>query len=85
MSSDERYLSLSKEMSGAKMSEEDASHTFLAREIVQEILKFGVSQATLEKTIELLALEIESREKMLAIIGAVKGNIDTSGTPIISE
>lgn len=85
MISDERMLNISNELPGAKMSEEDASHTFLAREIVQEILKFGVGQTTLEKTIELLALELESRDKMLAVIGAVKGNIVTSGSPILEE
>lgn len=83
--SDDRILRPSVEMSDAKMSEEDASHTFLAREIVQEILKFGVGQTTLEKTIELLAMELESRDKMLAVIGAVRGSIETSGSPIISE
>lgn len=85
MSSDDRALNISSELPGAKMSEEDASHTFMAREIVQEILKFGVSQTTLEKTIELLALELESRDKMLAVIDAVRGSIVTNGSPIISE
>ena len=83
--SDDRVFRPSIEMSDAKMSEEDAAHTFLAREIVQEIRKFGVTQITLEKTIELLALELESREKMLAVIGAVRGNIETNGSPILSE
>jgi hypothetical protein len=83
--SDDRVFRPSIEMSDVKMSEEDAAHTFLAREIVQEIRKFGVTQITLEKIIELLALELESRDKMLTVIGAVRGNIETSGSPIISE
>jgi hypothetical protein len=82
---EDRKLKMSDEFSDKKLSEEDASHTFLAREIVQEIRKFGVSQLTLMKTIELLALELEDRGRMLAIVGAVKGNIDTSGSPILSE
>lgn len=83
--SDDRVFRPSIEMSDAKMSDEDAAYTFLAREIVQEITKFGVKQITLEKTIELLALELESRDKMLAVIGAVRGNIETNGSPILSE
>lgn len=83
--SDDRFFRPSLEVSDAKMTDEDAAHTFIAREIVQEVRKFGVTQLTLEKTIELLALELESREKMLAVIGAVRGNIVTNGSPILSE
>lgn len=82
---EDKTLKLSEEFADKKISEEDASHTFIAREIVQEITKFGVSQITLQKIIELLALELESRERMLAVIGAVKGNIVVSDTPILSE
>lgn len=80
-----KTLKLSEEFTDKNISEEDSSHTFIAREIVQEITKFGVSQITLQKVIELLALELESRERMLAVIGAVRGNIEVSGTPILSE
>jgi hypothetical protein len=35
-----------------------------AREIVQEIMRFGVSQQQLEQIVYLLALELENRELM---------------------
>jgi uncharacterized membrane protein len=38
-----------------------------SREIVSEILRFGVSQAHIVHIINLLALELEDREMMLAI------------------
>ena len=37
------------------------------REIVSEILNFGVSQHQIETIINLLALELEDRNKMIAI------------------
>ena len=37
------------------------------RQIVGEIMNFGVSQDQIETIIRLLALELEDREKMLAI------------------
>ncbi len=38
-----------------------------AREIVQEILKFGVTQSQMKSIIGLLALELEDRELMINI------------------
>ncbi len=38
-----------------------------AREIVAEILRFGVSQSHIIHIIDMLALELEDREMMLAI------------------
>ena len=38
-----------------------------AREIVQEILKFGVNQHQIQKIIKFLALELEDRELMVGI------------------
>lgn len=85
MSFEEKRLNIRDAFSEKSVSEEDASHFFLAREIVQEIKKFGVSQITLTKVIELLALELENRARMLEVIRAVKGEIQTSGSPIINE
>ncbi len=42
-----------------------------SREIVQEILKFGVTQTQMKSIIGLLALELEDRELMLSIRSAV--------------
>lgn len=82
---DEKKLKLSDEFSDKKISDEDAVNFFLARQIVQEIQKFGVSQSTMLKVIELLALELDDRSRMLSIVGAVKGRIETSTSPILSE
>jgi hypothetical protein len=84
MISDNR-LKLSEEITDKSLTEEDASHTLVAREISQEIIKFGVSQLTLKKVIEILALELEDRSTMLSVISAVRGNLSTSNSPIYSE
>lgn len=84
MISDNR-LKLSEEITDKSLTEEDASHTLVAREISQEIIKFGVSQLTLKKVIEILALELEDRSAMLSVISAVRGNLSTSSSPIYSE
>jgi hypothetical protein len=46
----------------------------VCRQIVKEIRNFGVSQRQLVFLIELLALEVENREVMLAIKQAVASN-----------
>tara|TARA_B100000123_G_C25373796_1_gene272659 strand:- start:62 stop:298 length:237 start_codon:yes stop_codon:yes gene_type:complete len=42
-----------------------------SRDITQEILRFGVNQKQIQSIINLLALELEDREMMLAINRAV--------------
>ena len=42
------------------------------RNIVSEILNFGVSQNEILKLIELLSLELEDRDVMLSIVDAIK-------------
>ncbi len=68
---DDKKLNISSEVDGV-LEEEDAANYYMAREITQEILNFGVNQTTLLKVIELLALEVENRQHMLAIINSVK-------------
>ena len=46
----------------------------VSREIVQEILKFGVTQSQILKIIEVLAMELENRDTMLSIIECTKSN-----------
>tara|TARA_Y100000593_G_C4191468_1_gene277125 strand:+ start:329 stop:562 length:234 start_codon:yes stop_codon:yes gene_type:complete len=43
------------------------------REIVKEIIEFGVSEEQKLQIIYLLSLELESRDKMLGISSLVKG------------
>ena len=66
-------LSLRDECGNPELSDEDAASFFVARQIVQEIRNFGVNQMTTLKLIELLALELEDREKMLAVVNSLKG------------
>lgn len=66
-------LNLREEHGDLKLSDEDAASFFLARQIVQEIRSFGVNQKTTLKLIELLALELEDRNKMLSIVNSLKG------------
>lgn len=72
MTIDDKRLNISAEIE-TSIDEEDAANYFMAREIVQEVVNFGVNQITLLKVIELLALEVENREQMLSIIECVRG------------
>jgi len=79
-------LTLKDEFEDAKLDEADVADFYVARQILQEIRKFGVNQKTTLKLIELLALELESREKMLAIVEATKTGLSTvSDSPIIER
>ena len=56
----------------------------VAREIVQEILKFGVTQDQILKIVEILAMELEDRDTMVSLVECVnrdyrKENHNTSG------
>ena len=58
-----------------KLEREDTDwllDTKKSRDICQEILRFGVSQTQIKNIINLLALELEDREMMLAINRAVE-------------
>jgi type III secretion system FlhB-like substrate exporter len=77
-------LSLREEHEAPELSDEDAASFFIARQILQEIRNFGVNQKTNLKLIELLALELENRERMLAVINALKG-VGPAGSSLIVE
>jgi len=79
--SSDRKLSLKEDFGDIKLSDEDAASFFVARQIVQEIRNFGANQTTMLKVIELLALELEDRNKMLAVVGAVKSRHGVSDLP----
>ena len=57
------------------MKVEDINHEVLdsakAREIVQEILKFGVNDFQIRKIIKMLALELFDREDMVSICNVI--------------
>jgi len=83
--SEDKQLKLSEELGVEQLEEEDAANYFLAREIHQEILKFGVNQTIILKLIELLALELENRPRMLQIIEATRSEVEDASkeSPII--
>ena len=69
----------------AKLTEQDAAETFVARQIVQEIMDYGVTQFQIGKVIELLALELENRDLMVRIRDAVSDNTANDTTGIILD
>ena len=57
--------------------EGDVEATVMCREIVKEILRFGVTDYQKIKIVELLGLELENREQMLKIIEASKSCLES--------
>ena len=57
---------------GKSKSDCDVEKMILCREIVREIINFGVTEDQKLQVIYLLSLELESREKMLGITSLVK-------------
>lgn len=47
------------------------------REIIKEILDFGVSQGQILTLIKFLALELEDREAMVSIRSAIEAQLDS--------
>lgn len=69
-----------------KLDREDTDwllDTKKSRDITQEILRFGVNQEQIRIIINLLALELEDREMMLAINRAVKQEEDEERPKIL--
>jgi hypothetical protein len=58
---------MSKNLYGKTDAEKHAEAMFKCREIVQEIIEFGVTQAQILRIIKLLSLELENREAMVAL------------------
>ena len=46
----------------------------VAREIVQEILKYGVTQGQIVKIIEVLAMELENRDMMISLVECINAD-----------
>lgn len=54
------------------MSDEKVTENVIARQIVAEILNFGITQNQILQTIYLLSLELEDREKSVSIAKIAK-------------
>ena len=68
-----------------KLTEKDAAETFIARQIVHEIMDYGVTQFQIGKVIELLALELENRELMVKLRDVISNNTANNTTGIILD
>lgn len=53
-----------------------------AREIVSEILNFGVNDQQIQRIIKLLSLELVNRDMMISITNALDGNQEENKTKI---
>lgn len=68
-----------------KVTEQDASESFISRQIVQEIMDYGVTQFQICKVIELLALELENRNLMISLREVINNNTANDTTGIILD
>jgi hypothetical protein len=57
---------------GKTLEEKHAEDMHKCREIVSEILKFGVNESQKKQIIYLLSLELENRDTMLSISNLIK-------------
>lgn len=67
---------------GQTKTETNATEMIQCREIVSEIMNFGVKQNQVMQIIKLLALELENRDNMLAINECIEA---LSSTEIAGE
>ena len=61
--------------------EKTAKDSRVAREIVSEVLNFGVSQQQILRVAYLLSLELENKDAMINISNCVKEYLENLGTP----
>ena len=61
---------------GTSKEENDVQDMIKCREIVQEILNFGVNQRQLLKIAYLLSLELENRDDLVTISGCIQEIMD---------
>jgi len=67
-----------------KQDQNDVLDKIKCRQIVGEILDFGVNQSQIKAIINLLALELEDRELMLKINGIFSAEIEVEDKPQIT-
>lgn len=66
------------------MKDQDLIDKIKAREIVSEIMQFGVNQEQMVTIIKLLALELEDRDLMLSITNVLSTDIEVNDKPQIT-
>lgn len=65
--------------------EQSVDELKLSREIVKEILDFGINQQQILRTIYLLSLELENREAMMEISSSLKKYLENLSNPKENE
>ena len=65
---------------GETETENWAEESLKCRQIVTEILNFGISQRQILKLLYLLSLELENRELMVQLAEIIKNSLDDSET-----
>ncbi len=68
---------------GKSDEEVDVEEAVRCREIVQEILNFGVNQFQIKKIIQFLSLELEDRDLLIALNDVIKNDLEDNKTSII--
>ena len=68
---------------GNSQEEENIEEAIKCREIVQEILNFGVNQFQVKKIIQFLSLELEDRDLMVTINDLINNNLNSNESSII--
>ena len=73
---------------GKIKEEKSLEESISARDITQEIVKYGVSQYQIAKIIYLLALELEDKNALQSTISAIKplleGNLEKNSSNLIT-
>ena len=68
---------------GSNPAEDIILSAVQCREIVQEILNFGVDQSQMLIIIKLLSLELEDRDIMLQLTEVINSSLDNESKPTI--
>ena len=85
-------LKIKRDQDTSFQERDDAAAGFVSRQIAAEVMNYGVTQFQLLRLIETLALELESREVMLEIVGSInkalgndEGPTESGSTDIITD
>mgnify|MGYP001277300293 CR=1 FL=1 len=70
---------------GKTKNEVDAEKTLQCRQIVQEILNFGVNENQKVKIIQLLSLELENRDFMNEVVTLTKDYLNDTYTSKVNK
>ena len=67
---------------GQTKAEEEAKEMLKCRQIVAEVVKFGVSQQEILRIMQLLSLELENRDLMISLSERIKSSMNESAEPL---